>query len=100
MLASWWLFLRKIDAQILTLSTTFYDVSVSCNRFSKAEVRQFAHREMTGWADIMSDWELRKLLIEIFPMHVIDLTGLKYLLNLSGTEQSGFIIIFVLNIST
>ena len=48
----------------------------------------------------MSDWELRKLLIEIFPMHVIDLTGLKYLLNLSGTEQSGFIIIFVLNIST
>ena len=25
----------------MTLSTTFYDVSVSCNRFSKTEMRQF-----------------------------------------------------------
>ena len=32
---------EKTTPDLLTPSTTFYDVSVSCNIFSKAEMRQF-----------------------------------------------------------
>ena len=32
---------RKPRPDLLTVSTTFYDLSVSRNRFSKAEMRQF-----------------------------------------------------------
>ena len=33
--------IQKPRPDLLTLSTTFYDLSVSCNLFSKAEMRQF-----------------------------------------------------------
>ena len=33
--------IQKPRPDLLTLSTTFYDLSVSCNIFSKAEMRQF-----------------------------------------------------------
>ena len=33
--------IEKPRPDLLTLSTTFYDVSVLCNLFSKAEMRQF-----------------------------------------------------------
>ena len=33
--------IEKPRLDLLTLSTTFYDLSVSCNRFSKTEMRQF-----------------------------------------------------------
>ena len=33
--------IEKRTADLLTPSTTFYDVSVACNLFTKAEMRQF-----------------------------------------------------------
>ena len=39
--ACWWLFLiQRWTPEILTLFSTIYDVPVSCNRFSKVEMRQ------------------------------------------------------------
>ena len=49
MCAYWWLFvLQKWTPEILTLSATFYDLSVSRYIFSKAKKRQFWRSENRG----------------------------------------------------
>ena len=40
--------LDSIMIDILTLSTTFYDLSVSCNLFPKPEMRQFSAARAVG----------------------------------------------------
>ena len=38
---------EKPRIDLLTLSSSFYDLSVSCNLLSKAEMRQFGHKAPT-----------------------------------------------------
>ena len=46
----------KLTPDFLTLPTTFYDVSVSCNRFSKTEMRQFGASGTDGLTKTMTNY--------------------------------------------
>ena len=45
---------------LLTLSTTFYDLSLSHNLFSKAEVRQFGASGTEGLKSVSNNWNVGK----------------------------------------
>ena len=59
--------IEKWTSDIFTLPTIFYDISVSCNRFSKTEMRQFG----ASGTDVLSDKGdscVHKFQLEVFDL--------------------------------
>ena len=74
--------IEKWTPDLLTLPTTFYDVSVLCNRFSKTEMRQFGASTIHG----LSDFRLFNVTSSVFHLIFFSLFFLAFLKTESNCE--------------